>query len=570
MWDVSIPHKVRIEGRGELMLTPNSHVASGGEGHVYRPKNGSMAVKIWEDAGRAISGRMPEKINLLSKLAHKWIVAPEALIKDDGGRPVGYVMPWVDGWALPLAFTNDWRTANKFTDDNAATFASKMREVVTFTHSHGAIMGDPNELNILGVGNDPRYIDVDPWVLPGYPGDKILPTIRDWHSPLFTQEADWFAWAVVTFQLFVGVHPYRGGHPDFKKADLEGRMKANASVLNPKVSLSPAVRPFSSIPPGMIDWYKAVFNNGERSLPPDPVATKAVRVLKQAVLKNAGNLQVSMLGSLPSPVTRLATHDSLILQDGTLISLPEMRKIGQADPQVVFIRLADGGIGGAMVIDGKVHTGVLYAAPGAKLAMVSSDLAANQVWVASNRLFAVTADGILELSIRHFAGRMTVLTANRWALNGNSTIFGDGVAVWSALGAQYIVLPQDKTSVAIVRAKALDGFKVMSSVGHGRIAVISMIDKAGSYKRAVAVLAEDLLSCTISVTDADDGMLTDVITGKGIILRQDSQGKLEVSLPMTGGLMTLDPGAITDGLLISSSSGVYCTIDSALFKLSMV
>jgi hypothetical protein len=576
MFDISSKFKVQIPGRGTLSLGPADHVASGGEGHVY--KKSGLAVKMFDDPARAVQGRMTDKIKLLAGLAHPCVVAPEALAVDAGGKAVGLVMPWVDkSWALPLAFTNDWRNQNGFGDKEALSFAARMREVVSFAHGRGAVLGDANELNILGVdakgGPEPRYIDVDSWGFPGFGGDKVMPSIRDWHSPPFTREADWFAWAVVAFQLLVGIHPYRGTHPAFKRNDLEGRMKANASVFDAAVRTPPAARPLACVPGPLLDWFRAVFADGARDAPPDPCSAPAARRARASFkLVSAAALDVAEVYALSAQALRAAAPDVLLLADGALLSLPDGRRIGRADPAAAFARLADGTIAALRAEGGRLAFGALRAAPGAAMAMLDSGLAATAGWSSENRLFAVVHDGLLEVQVRDLGGRFAAVPGRKWSLNPNATVFGDGLAVWDALGARHLVAPFGAGSVAVLRAKELDGLAPVSIVRKGRVAALSLLDKGGSYKRATVLFAADYASCAVEVEDADDaddGALTDAVTEGGVIVRVDADGKLDLRVPASGARRLVDVDATAFGRLLTGPSGTYCADADRVYKLTL-
>lgn len=494
MIDISRPFAVEIPGRGRLDLGPNDHVASGGEGHVFHKD--SLAVKIWDDPDRALSGRMPEKVPLLAALNHPSVVAPQALALGPRGRPVGVVMPWAEGWALPLAFTNDWRAANGFSDADALDFAGRMRNVVRFVHDRGVVMGDANELGVLGSNGTPRYLDVDSWVLPGFPGERVMQSIHDWHAPPFSLEADWFAWAVVTFQLLIGIHPYRGSHPAFKRGDLEGRMRANVSVFDPDVRLNPAVRSLSLLPGPLRDWYRAVFADGWRGLPPEPQAAPVMPVSPPPP-------------PMPMPMQRPAGSAMLLLQGGVLVTLPDRRVLCQSDAAAVHIRLANGRVAGAKVEDGRLLVGTCPPGPGAVLSFADSGLAAIAAWSAENRLFAVLPDGLLEILTRDLGNRVMVLPGRRWPLNAKATVFGDGIAVFDALGAKHLVAPIGAGAVALLRLRELDRLMPVALKRHGRVARISLLDAAGAYYRADLLLDETGRGCQVTLTEAEDGALAE-------------------------------------------------------------
>jgi hypothetical protein len=575
MFDVTKPFKVEIEGRGALSLGPGDHVATGGEGHIFRAKKGKfsgLAIKVWDDPARAARDRMPDRLKILATLNHPSVVAPGPLVLDLSGRVTGFSMPFVDGgWAMPLAFTNDWRASQPFTTPDAIAFAAAMRETVRAVHSAHVVMGDANELNIIGTGGLPRYIDVDSWIPRGFTGDKILPTIRDWHSPAFSAEADWFAWAVTTFQLLVGIHPYRGTHPGFARSDFEGRMKAKASVFDTDVRLPAAVRPFSVIPPALVGWYRDVFMKGYRGLPPDPAAIQVAvtAAVTAPTTLSGGALEITDLYTIPAVALRTVAPGILLLTDGTLLNLADGRKLGRGDTKAAYIRLPDGSLASAKTEDGRVVFAVIRGTPGEKPVYQDSGIAAIAVWASANRLFAVVHDGLLELQAFSSSKGDTAVTGRKWSLTPDATAFGDGLALYDALGAKFLIAPFGQGAVAVIRVKDLDGLKPVAMLRRGRAGVMTLLDRKGGYVRAILVFSEDYSGCSLTLTPADTGDLSDVITDSGLILRFDSSGHLEASSPVTGAGRVADAGKMSTGRLAVGPAGVYCLLQGRVVKLGL-
>ena len=575
-WDIGRSHKVNVAGRGSVQLTPANHVASGGEGAIYRPTR-ALCVKVWEDMAYAVQGRMDEKIRLLTApaLRHPHVVYPEAMVTDEQGRTVGYAMPWSEGWALPLAFTGTWRDAHGFTDEAAARFAEAMRQVVVHAHGLGAVLGDANELNVLGLGRGlsaaPRYIDVDSWSIGGIKGDKVLPTVYDYHSPPMGQAADWFAWACVTFQLLVGVHPYKGVHPAFKRGDMEARMRASVSVLDPLTRLSPATRPFTVVPPVLLDWYRQVFGTSslrtpppEVRMPPPEVRMNASRggqmaaYVAQALVLRHGNLVVQPLHALQSAPLRQALPGVLLLAGGRLVDMTSGRDLGTGREDGAYLRLPDGGLGMAWIEDGHLLFTALALADAVVRGNTAQPLATDAAWVADGRLFAVVGDGLQEMSLRRIGGCWGAYPSRLWSLNANATVFGDGVAVMDALGSKYLAVPFGGNAMSMVRAPQLDGMRVLTGIRRGNTAILHAVDRTGGTYRASILLDLDTATCMMHVERTDDHGLSvsDVVTDTGIIVGWDAAGHLELSLPLPVPVQDTMVGAVAVVAGVSVGSGI--------------
>jgi len=65
----------------------------------------------------------------------------------------------------------------------------------------------------------PIFLDVDSYQTPSFHADALMESVRD---PLiqnnkFTELSDWYSFGIVVFQMYIGIHPFKGRHPNFKK-----------------------------------------------------------------------------------------------------------------------------------------------------------------------------------------------------------------------------------------------------------------------------------------------------------------------------------------------------------------
>lgn len=561
MFDITQKFKAEPIGRGAITLSPNDYVTSGGEGHVYR--KGSLAIKIWNDSADATRRRMPDRLARLASLSVSHKAKPEALVTVKGVI-AGYLMPWVEGWGLPLAFTNEWRATHSFDIAETLFFLQQMRDVVLATHAENVVLGDANEFNILGVKNAPCYIDVDSWIPEGFTGDKVLPTIFDQHTAAFSKGADWFAWAVVGFQLLVGIHPYRGSHSGFARNDLTGRMKASVSVFSTDVRTPAAMRPLNAIPGNLRDWFEQVFQHGQRSAPPDfTYQVTPVGVPIGIPVVSTGRVTLTELYDLIAPVSRVAAPGVLLLTNGDLIDLHHGRKFGHAsDTDQVFITLPSFTIAAMPTKSGVQDCTIISLIGETKLSSMINVVSA---WSAENKLFAVLHDSVLELLPREMENETRLLPGRRWALNPNATLFGDGVAIYNALGAKFLVVPHDD-GFSFVRAPHLDTLTSLSMVHRGRVMVLIAADKRGAYHRLVGVFSDGYTRVTWTQEDAYDVSITDVITDQGIVVRLLPNGQLELTQPL-GSATPIVTDIPAGARLFSGPMGVYVAIGDKMFKL---
>jgi serine/threonine protein kinase len=293
--------KVVVNGI-QVTLDKRNFVAQGGQGSIYVQSD--RAFKIYHKPQDVIPS---EKVQHLQAIKHPSVIKPEGEILSTKGERIGYAMRFVkDTYTLCQLFPRAFKERhNHLTPEVVLSLVLQLREALVSIHHCKVQVIDFNELNTLVAQNfqTPFIIDVDSFQTPGFPATVIMPSVRDWQTPIskYGEGSDWFSFAVVTFQLFIGIHPYKGGHPTVKS--LEDRMKANISVFDKEVSLPRACYTLDTIPPAYRDWYKSVFVNKQRYQPPEDVNAIAVSVpiirihrSSKLDIKNEGSVPASLRG----------------------------------------------------------------------------------------------------------------------------------------------------------------------------------------------------------------------------------------------------------------------------------
>ena len=493
------PQRVFLPGKGEVALTQTDYLATGGEGVVYA--KGGYVYKLYLDPAGARARGIEEKLKLLQAIQHPHIVAPTDVLLNAQHEVVGFYMPQASGVPLVKTFTNAWRDPNNFGLKESLALVENMRLAVDAAHQAGAVLVDANEMNYLADGTAPRLLDVDSWQIGAFKASAIMPSIRDVHSADFTPLSDWFSWAVVSFQVLAGIHPYKGVHPDFKRGDLHARMLANASVFDPRVSVNAGVRDYAtSLPGALLDWYRDVFQHGLRSAPPGVHAARVVA--HSPTSKHATHTATSQT------THQTVVHDLLVRLDGDVV---EVLRCGVAlwrertgagslhafdlqrkqnlpsltPPQLgalregtaALVRCAGGlfyasmnanpanpqssGITGHLV-PAERDPAPLTAAQHAKLL----PSLAQRLLTFGNRLFAVNAHsdrGLMEIAVDQMGSSHTLLSVRAsWPfLAQASTVFAT-MAVFDALGTPFLVLPAGD-SVRVDKASALAAYRLVDA-----------------------------------------------------------------------------------------------------------
>lgn len=468
-------------------------------------------------------------------------------------------MSFISGEPLPRVFTNDFRIREGFTDKDAIALVARMQEAVRAAHDHRAIMADANELNWIAVlagknGPEPRVIDVDSWAIGNWPAQVLMPSIKDWHTKGFNELTDWFAWGVVSFQVFTGIHPYKGTLTSFAPGDLEGRMKANASVFRKGVRLNRAVRDFSKIPGPLLDWYVETFERGTRAIPPSPFVTgaakaPALQVVRMVTTKSGSLVYDLLYRKVGDRAIQIFPCGVVLFASGSLVNLWSKREIASVKYfSCEVARVEDG-----WLIAERGNGGVKFSYVN-EHSLIETELVPQlkitKVMRYENRLFAITDEGVAEIVFRNL-GKPIISFGHTWRAMVNATKWFHGVGIQDAMGAAYLILPFGEKECAHVRVRELDGCRPVSARAGERIVSIIAAEKKGKYQKFEFYFDDRYTTYSVLKTDVDTPEMNIAILPKGVCATIIDDGELVISVPRTGVVNTVSDKGITSDMMLS-------------------
>lgn len=455
--------RVVMPGKGSVDIHPTRDlIASGGEGSVY--KKGTDIVKLWHDPAFFRKSGIDQKIKLLSAISHPSIIAPIDIVQNSQHETVGYYMSKAPGDSLVKVFSNNIWQQSGFCITDATTLVSNMKSVVETAHGAGALLVDGNEMNWLYQKTTPYVIDVDSWEIGPYKATALMPSIRDWHTAGFDVNTDWFSWGIVTFQIFSGIHPYKGSHPDFKRGDLEQRMKANASVFDTRTKLNAAVRDLSEIPGGLLAWYEDLFQHGARSAPPNNFMgiipansghTKAFKTVRAGSTSVTHELQ----RIFPGTIRHVSSNGVVVYMDGftlkayDFVNKSELTGLTSVEIESLFTNQAVllrylKGLMLLSVTNNKIEGRHIQTSNSPTPKVMSTSvlaLEADRLLIIQNKAYAVNnvaMRGLTGLNIVMVGDRPVLAVDPAWPVLTQATRFYNGVGVMDGLGAKFIVVPE--------------------------------------------------------------------------------------------------------------------------------
>ncbi|HJQ32482.1 MAG TPA: hypothetical protein VJ866_09890 [Pyrinomonadaceae bacterium] len=556
-----------VQGGGEVRLTKSDFKAQGGEGSIY--VRGARAYKIYTDPRRAIP---PAKIRELSALTLPNIVRPLEVLLDARNRAAGYSMRAVGrSYALCQLFPKAFRQRNNLTPEAALRLVLKMREGVSHVHSKGILVVDLNEMNFLVAEDfsEVYFIDVDSYQTPSFPAAALMESVRDRHAREFSTASDWFSFAVVSFQTFVGIHPYKGSYPPMqgsgdKAQMLDARMRANVSVLRPEVKVPASCLPFVVIPPAYLDWYRAVFDEGKRLPPPDE-AHAVVSLAAHAPAAHEGNslFEFKEVGEF---------DDEVVFHDGALTVTRSSVYFGgerfakpRADAHVVLTpRL--GHLVAAYVEDGAARLRDLTAGRDLPLSIGAEEMA-----VCGGRLYVKQGESVFAVEFLELGKNVSPGVRTAANVMMKSTRMFEGLAVQNMLGAHYASIFAPGVCHQL-RLAELDGYRLLDA-RLCRNVLLAVGARGGRYDRLVFRFADDFGAYDSRVeSDVSSTDINFAVLDTGVVLNLTDEGALEL-FPRRKGAHDFktfeDPAVGADARLFQVGAQAYVARGPKLYKFNM-
>jgi hypothetical protein len=289
-------------------------------------------------------------------------------------------------------------------------------------------------------------IDVDSYQTKSYPATVIMDSIKDRHITPFSEASDWFSFAVVAFQMLIGIHPYKGIH---SIKDLDERMKKNISVFDSSVGIPTSAYPLTSLVEPFLSWFKNTFDTNFRSAFPDGSATFINQVIN--TVKSAKFI-IDLLGD----------SEKYILDGINKINL-------------------------------KIENGILQGSYLNKIGQIKSNLACESFFVYNDTGYVKNGSAIYEVSVVNstLVGRLVA------SVMPQATSVYRGCVIQSILGSTFLDIFPKRGYHYSIRLKELDGYRVIDAC-FDKIALV-VAEKGGIYHRFIISPNENYTSVTVRI-----------------------------------------------------------------------
>lgn len=562
--------KVFVKSKGDVNLTKSDFVASGGEGEIYRKAR--TAFKIY-------TGKTPcipfAKIQELSNISAPNVIAPKELVLSTRNKPIGYTMRHISNtYALCQTFTKAFKTRNNVTPDMMLELVKKMQKTIAYLHSIGILIVDLNEMNFLVNKKltDVYFIDVDSYQTKSFPATAIMPSIRDRHTNSFNQMTDWFSFGIVSFQMFIGIHPYKGKHPTLKT--LDDRMLANIPVFHKDVRYPKVCMPFDYIPDAYRDWYKAIFFEGDRIAPPSVAQAVLIVPVVTTLIKSNSNFDIQELDSYDGNIIKFLSINGtrVLVTDEGGIYVNGSLEINHKDSNIAITPKKN------LVIDCSIVHSDDDESDKLKLLNVTTnkpidcDINADDMMSYDGRIYVKQADKIAEIEFIELTDRVLVAAHVVTNTLENATKLFNGVVIQNVLGSCVAsVMPQSKTCHQVIIPE-MKGYQIIDAKYEKNVLVI-IGNKKGKYDKFIFKLSSDFKSYELrKVDDVTYSGINFTVLDNGVAVHLNEDDEIEIFVNKCGknNVKVIDSRSISgDMRLYSDGVKVLFAEKNKMYRIQM-
>lgn len=551
-------------------LTDRNFKASGGEGSVYI--KGNTVYKIYHDGKPVIEER---KLLELQKIQNSNVIVPKELLVNSKGQVIGYTMDKIDkGIELCQLFNKAFKDRHSISEKIILELIYNFKKLIEDVHFSNCIIVDLNEFNFLV---DSKFssiyaIDTDSYQTPSYKASALMESIRDRHSKHneFTVYTDWFAFGIVTFQLWIGIHPYKGMNKKFKT--LEERMKNNISVLNSEVHIPSICPSFDTIPSGLRKWYEDIFEKGVRTLPPkDFDNIKIQQVIKRVVATTSSKFDIVKLKEFSENIIKywyfngneiVFTENKIHYKNVEFNTIPNTWFVLDNDSKNTPYSIN-------LDFNGELFIKNLETNSYVNLNNVN--YVAEQIMVHDNRVYFKQESSIFQ--IVNLNPLSIKLATN--CTETSTQMFG-GVVVQRMLQTVYVYWFPDKNRTLYSKVDELNNYQILNARMFNNILVVvgrDSFSNSGNYDKFVIKFASDGSKYTIrKIENVDNIDINAALTSNGICAHILNDGELEVfsaKYENTNITNISDPFIKTSITLFNSGSQIVFAEKNYLYSLKM-
>ena len=576
--------KVKIGQRGgTITITDKNYKAAGGEASIY--VNGGTVFKLYHDPTKK---NLPiQKILELGKITNPNVITPKDVVYDAStGEPLGYTAPYVDN-VEPLLklFTRTFKNDNNINPGQIADLVKQLQLATDDIHKANCLIVDFNELNVLvGVTTPtliPWFIDTDSYATPTFKATAIMDSVRDRRVSTLDANgklvynpdsmSDWYSWAILSFWLYTNIHPFRGNHANYRPKDKQKQMDDNVSVLHPGVRVPPSVNDFAVIPARHMAYFKDVFVNNNRSVPPYADSTVPITVPNTIViLKGTNKLDVIQIEAFSESIIHVQYIMDLIyvitnkrIYGGVMGKTKPLMDLNNIKKALV-VKATDGTMIGA--IQSGLEIKFLELNTGKLIDTVNS----SDMMVRNDCVYTINNGKLIESKFSMMSNRIIHVVSEVDNVSKYSATMYEGVVIQDLLGKTVITLPTDKGACITKFVPHLDGYRVLEAKSERNVIVV-IAEKNGKYDQFIIVFKKDYTDFDIrKIEDVAYDTINMTVMGVGVCALLSSADELQLFMTNHKVEAIADPPFDSTMRLFSSHNAIYFTNGNTIHQLKKV
>lgn len=543
----------------QIALQDKSYLSSGGEGEIFL--QGGLIYKIFT---KPVVPDLADKFQELTVLDRPNIIRPLGLVYSQTGDVIGYTMNYCDNTiSMPLLFTTSYITRNSISLQSTQILVQRLMETAEFIHSKNILIVDANELNFL-IRKDTHTelfcIDTDSYQTPKHKATAIMPSIRDYTTSKFTELTDFYSLGILSFQLFTGIHPYKGKHPTLKT--MEDRCKAHVSVFNKDVGTPPSVRDFNNIPTNYLAWYQDLFEKGQRTPPPGMISAPQMRTKRKYV---SASFNIEKIFTAAEPIKAVNwVYGNLVVLTENKIYL-NGKEFSRHHKHSVVAAAIDGTLFEVYFNPSLVLVDILR-----KTAETDTSHAANKWFAVNGRLELIYESQLMEIEIRKMNNQVIALTSHVQPIAEQSSQVFANIVYADIFGKAFFYIPCAPKAVAVWPCPILDSKRVLDAINDKEQTIVIAADADGTIKRYRMSVASDGGRFEevdeIAMQEANTTVLSN-----GLSITYDSiEDQVDIALvSQMNHKIIKDAGLPAGATLISTGTTAHYFVDDSLYKFSV-